>query len=154
MNQHLQAIQRAAQNPSNAEETFALLNTALSENVGFMVLTVLRIDWTTFTSKRLYSTEPTYPIGAVKRHVRSAWSDAVLDRRSVFLAPSRSDITTVFPDAESIFRAGCGSIIALPIVDGSDVLGTVNLWHRDGYYDRHKAEAAWPFAVAIAPVSR
>lgn len=138
----------------NATETFALLNRALSEAVGFKVLTVLRIDWTTFQSKRLYSTEPTYPVGAIKQHVRSAWSEAVLDRRGVFLAPTRADIAAIFPDAESIFRTGCSSLMALPILDGSDVLGTVNLWHSNGYYDHQKAKAARPFAAAIARVCR
>jgi hypothetical protein len=31
------------------------------------------------------------------------------------------------------------------------VLGTMNLWHREGYYDEAKGQLALPFAAAIAP---
>jgi len=142
------------QSAENAAAAFAALHAALAARVGFKVLTVLSIDWDTFRSTRLYSSEPSYPVGAVKQHVRSAWSDAVLGRRSYFLAPHVADVRAVFPDSAGIEAVGCGSILALPIVEGADVLGTVNLWHVDGFYDRQKGEIAAPLAGTIAPLVR
>ncbi len=70
--------------------------------VGFKVLTVLKLDPTTLRSVRLYSSEPSYPIGGVKQHVRSAWSDAILQRRTAFVAHDLAALRATFPDAAAI----------------------------------------------------
>ena len=44
--------------------------------------------------------------------------------------------------------------MATPIILDGTVLGTMNLWHRDGYYDEAKGQLSLPFATAIAPVVR
>ena len=138
--------------PESAIEAFAALHAVLADRVGFKVLTVLRINWDALRSVRLYSSEPSYPVGAVKQHVASAWSRAVHRDRTFFLAQQVAEVRETFPDSAGIEATGCGSILALPILDGADVLGTVNLWHVDGFYDRRKGKVAAPFANAIASV--
>lgn len=133
-------------------EVYALLAAGLRAAVGFRVLTVLRIDTATLRSVRLYSSEPSYPPGGTKQHYRSAWSEAVLDRWEVFLAPGLAALRATFPDSAAIEATGCGSVIAVPILGGADVLGTMNLWHEDGFYDATKAARAQPFAAAMAPI--
>lgn len=133
-------------------EVYARLAAGLKAAVGFKVLTVLRIDATTLRSVRLYSSEPSYPVGGTKQHVRNAWSDTVFNRHQVFLAPGLAEVRATFPDSATIEATGCASIIAVPVLGPRGVLGTMNLWHEDGFYDRQKADRAVPFAAAIAPL--
>ena len=133
---------------------FALLHEALVRVVAFKVLTVLKLDPTTLRSVRLYSSEPSYPIGGVKQHVRSGWSEAILDRRTIFVAKNLAALRATFPDSAAIEETGCGSIIAAPIIHEHTIVGTMNLWHREGYYDDAKGLLAIPFANAIAPIVR
>lgn len=137
-----------------AREVFRRLHDAIARVVGFKVLTVLKLDPGTLRSVRLYSSEPSYPIGGTKQHVRSAWSEAVLDRRTAFIAHDLTELRATFPDSAAIEATGCASIVAAPIVIGNAVFGTMNLWHRDGYYDDAKGLLTMPFARAIAPVVR
>lgn len=150
----LRSLEEAVQSGLPAHAVFQYLHEALAENVGFKVLTVLKLDSTTLRSVRLYSSEPSYPIGGTKQHVRSGWSDAILDRRTVFVAPDRAVLRATFPDSAAIEAIGCGSIVAAPIIDGDAVVGTMNLWHRDGFYDETTGLLAAPFANAIAPIVR
>jgi transcriptional regulator with GAF, ATPase, and Fis domain len=137
-----------------AHAVFARLHEALIRVVGFKVLTVLKLDPTTLRSVRLYSSEPSYPIGGVKQHVRSGWSEAILDRQTAFVAQDLAALRATFPDSAAIEETGCGSIIAAPIIHDQAIVGTMNLWHRDGYYDDAKGRLAAPFANAIAPIVR
>ena len=75
----------------------------------------------------------------------------MLDRRTVYLARDVATLRATFPDSAAIEATGCGSIVAAPILSDGTVLGTMNLWHRDGYYDDAMAQRTVPFANAIAP---
>jgi transcriptional regulator with GAF, ATPase, and Fis domain len=145
-----QPIEAAIRDGLSDDIVYAKLNAALARRVGFKVLTVLKLDTATLRSARLYSSEPSYPIGGTKQHTRNAWSEAVLDRRAVFVAHDLAALRATFPDSAAIEATGCGSIIAVPIVWKGNVVGTMNLWHRDGFYDQQKGEEALPFATAIA----
>jgi transcriptional regulator with GAF, ATPase, and Fis domain len=147
-------IEAAVRERLSADAVFARLNEALTAIVGFKVLTVQKLDLATLCSVRLYSTEPSYPIGGIKQHVRSGWSEAVLDRRTVFVARDLATLRATFPDSAAIEATGCASIVAAPIICGNAVVGTMNLWHRDGYYDDAKGLLTMPFASAIAPIVR
>jgi hypothetical protein len=147
-------LETAAHDGSPAAIVFARLREALAKAVGFKVLTVLKLDPATLRSVRLYSSERSYPIGGTKQHVRSAWSEAVLDRHIPYVAHNLAALRATFPDSVAIEATGCGSIVAAPIVDQGTVVGTMNLWHEDGYYDAAKARLTVPFANAIARVVR
>jgi hypothetical protein len=154
MRTYLRPVEAAVRDGSPAHVVFACLHEALANVVGFKVLTVLKLDLATLRSVRLYSSEPSYPIGGTKQHVRSAWSEAVLDRQAVFVAHDLAALRTTFPDSAAIEATGCGSIVAAPIVHQGAVVGTMNLWHQDGYYDEAKGLHTVPFANAIVPVVR
>jgi hypothetical protein len=147
----MRALETAVRDGAPAQVTFEALHEALAAAVGFKVLTVQKLNLATLRSVRLYSSEPTYPIGGIKQHQRSQWSEAVLDRHAVFVAPDLATLRATFPDSAAIEATGCGSIVAAPIILGGTVLGTMNLWHREGYYDEAKGQLALPFASAIAP---
>src|SRR4051812_36995961 len=149
---YLDPVRAATRDGSPAGVVFARLHQALARVVGFKVLTVLRLDPATLRSVRLYSSEPSYRVGGLKQHLSGAWSEAVLDRRSVFLTHDVAALRANFPDAAAIEATGCGSIVAAPIIHQDAVVGTMNLWHQDGYYDNAKALRTMPFANAIAPL--
>ena len=149
---HIRSLEAAVRGGAPARAVFARLHDALAEVVGFKVLTVLKLDPATLRSVRLCSSEPSYPVGGTKQHVRSAWSEAVLSRKTVFLAPDLAAVRAAFPDSAAIEATGCGSIVAAPIIHDGAVVGTMNLWHREGYFDTAKARLAMPFADAIASV--
>ena len=148
----LAGLTRAVDAGASDEAVFDLLGGAMSELVGFKVYTVLRIDPVTLRSVRLHSSEPSYAIGGTKQHVRSAWSEAIFGDRTVFLAPGLDAVRATFPDSAGIEAVGCGSVLAVPIITDGQVVGTMNLWHRDGFYDRRNGEVSLPFAAAVAPV--
>ena len=147
---HLRSLEAAASRGLPARAVFERLYDALADVVGFKVLTVLKLDPATMRSVRLYSSEPSYPVGGTKQHVRSAWSEAVLERKIVFLASDLAAVRAAFPDSAAIEATDCGSIVAAPIVHDGAVVGTMNLWHREGYFDEAKARLVMPFADAIA----
>ena len=151
---HLRALETAARGELPPDAVFARLHDALAHVVGFKVLTVLKLDPATLRSVRLYSSEPSYPAGGTKRHMRGAWSEAVLERKAAFVAPDLAALRAAFPDSAAIEATGCGSIVATPIIHDGAVVGTMNLWHRDGYFDAAKALLTTPFADAIARVVR
>src|SRR5688572_12910683 len=149
---YLRRVKAAARDGLPADVVFARLHDALAAVVGFKVLTVLKLDPTTLRSVRLFSSEPSYPIGGAKQHVRSAWSEAVLDRRTIYVARDLPALRATFPDSAAIEATGCGSIVAAPIIHEGAIVGTMNLWHKEGYYDDEKGMRTLPFANAIAPL--
>jgi hypothetical protein len=151
---YLRDVEAGARDGSPAHVVFTRLHDALARVVGFKVLTVLKLDPTTLRSVRLFSSERSYPIGGTKQHVRSAWSETVLDRGIVYVARDLAALRATFPDSAAIEATGCGSIVAAPINYEGAVVGTMNLWHQDGYYDDAKGLRTVPFANAIAPVVR
>ena len=146
-------LEAAVRDGLPAELVFERLREALASVVAFKVLTVLKLDPKTLRSVRLYSSEPSYPVGGTKQHVRSAWSEAVLDRQSVFVAHDLAALRATFPDSAAIEATGCGSIVAAPIIHDGAVVGTMNLWHRDGFYDEEKAITHGPVCACDCAAS-
>ena len=138
------SLEAAVRDGLPAQLVFERLRETLANVVAFKVLTVLKLDPKTLRSVRLYSSEPSYPVGGTKQHMRSAWSEAVLDRKSVFVAHDLTALRATFSDSAAIEATGCGSIIAAPIIHNEAVLGTMNLWHRDGYLRRREGVAHGP----------
>jgi hypothetical protein len=147
----LDPLARAAAEPSSAWKAFGLLAEAMADRLGYKVFTILRINPATLRSVRLYSSEPSYPVGGLKQHQRSAWSDAIFEAGIPFVAPGLDALRATFPDSAAIEAVGCGSVLAVPIIASPRILGTMNLWHRDGYYDAQMGAVALPFAKAVAP---
>jgi transcriptional regulator with GAF, ATPase, and Fis domain len=148
----LRPLEAAIRASLSDDAIFKSLHDGLANVVAFKVLTVLKLDSSTLRSIRLYSSEPSYPVGGSKQHQRSAWSEAILDRHVVFVARDLAELRATFPDSAAIEATGCGSIIAAPVLWNDGVVGTMNLWHREGFYDRQMGERVLPFATAIAPL--
>ena len=128
------------------EATFRVLADALRALVGHKVMTVLKFDVAAMQSVRLYSSEPSYPLGGIKQHHPGAWSEAIVVRGRYFIAATTEEVRAAFPDHAGITAAGCGAVLCLPVLFDGRCLATLNLWHISGHYDVASAELAQPFS--------
>jgi hypothetical protein len=144
-------VTAAQRRDGQPDATFRALSTALQDVVGHKVMTLLKLDVARLISVRLFSSEPSYPPGGRKQHARGAWSAAVIDQGTCFLAATTADVRQHFPDYAGIEAAGCGSIVCLPVRYDGRCLATLNLWHVSGHYDGAAAERALPFASLLVP---
>lgn len=53
----------------------------------------------------------------------------------IFIAPDKSALTEVFPDARTLIEYGCESVLNIPAIFQGKVMGSVNLLHREYSYD-------------------
>jgi hypothetical protein len=132
---------------------FDALACAMQELVGYKVLTLLKFDVESFRSVRIFSSEPSYPIGGIKQHPRhSAWSEHIVDRCIPFVAVTLEDVRRTFPDHAGIEAVGCGSTLSVPIVHRGQPKGTLNLWHVSGFYGSTSAGPVLPFTPLLIPI--
>jgi hypothetical protein len=124
------------------------LDQALQAYPGHRLFTMLAIDWTRRENKRVYSSEPaSYPPGGAKPLVSSSdfYQEVVLGGRARFCT-DREACQRAFPDHALIEALGCESAVNVPIrLDGATV-GSLNLLHRRGWYDREMLPPLMLFA--------
>ena len=68
-----------------------------------------------------------------------------------FLGSNFKQIKTLFFDHETIKLLGCGSIINLPVISNDKVLGTLNILHKENYYNKTSLKNVRDFAQLLAP---
>ena len=96
--------------------------------VGAKLFTVMTVDWDNERAGRIFTSHPeAYPVSGSKPIHRDAWFDVVHKERKPFVANTIADIAKVFPDHETIWGLGCGSVVNLPIEIAGAMVGTVNL---------------------------
>lgn len=144
--ERLQAI-KAAPDPYSALEIH------LGEIIGHKLFTLMVIDRATDEAARLYSSDPeAYPVkGRKPLGDLTAWGEKVLAKGQPYIGYDAEDIRSVFFDHELIARLGCASVLNLPVISGTTVIGTVNLLHEAGWYRPEHAERGAPFAVLLVP---
>lgn len=111
--------------------------------VGHKLFTVTIVDDDAEQVQRVYSNQPeAYPVSGTKPLHIDGWSRQVLVHHQTFVANDIEAIAKVFPDHELIASLGCGSVINVPIVVGTRVLGTLNILHEAGRYDAARVAAS------------
>jgi len=117
--------------------------------VGAKLFTVMKLDWASELSSRTYTSHPdTYPVSGTKPMNRTHWFDTIHVQRKPFVANTIKDIADVFPDHETIWSLGCGSVLNWPVFVGDTMLGTVNMLHEEHYYTPQRVEAANRLSLA------
>ncbi|WP_454902875.1 GAF domain-containing protein [Variovorax gossypii] len=162
---HLHAIERAqravgaealpallaahgAQDPSLA--LFQAMSAGLAVAPGHILLTVLRYYHDQGQSQRLYSSRPAeYPVGGRKTLGQAPRMRQVLASGQPFIGRGRQEIIDNYADHPTLLAMGCESIVNMPVLWGSEVLGTINLLHAQGRY----GEADLPRIAAWAQLS-
>lgn len=121
--------------------TFRALDTALAQSPGHILFTVLVHHPALRQSERFYSNMPgQYPVGGRKPVTDSAWMQTIIGRGEPYIGRTREDIREAFYDHELIWSLGCESVLNLPVRWRGQTVGTLNLLHRAGHYDKTHVE--------------
>ena len=114
----------------------------LSETlVGAKLFTVMTVDWDNERAGRVFTSHPeAYPVSGTKPIHYDSWFDVVHKERKPFVANTIADIAKVFPDHETIWGLGCGSVVNLPIEIAGAMVGTVNLLDAEQFYTPEKVQ--------------
>lgn len=126
---------------NNYSEFVKELSDLCLEMVGHKLLTLMKIDSSENTVRRIYTTDHLhYPEGGYKPIPENVWTEMVLVNQQSFLAVNIEEISKVFFDYELIESLGLGSAVNVPIICFGKVLGTVNLLHEEDFYDQDSIE--------------
>lgn len=117
--------------------------------VGAKLFTIMKVDWANECSGRVYTSHPdAYPVSGTKPINRTHWFDAIHIARKPFVANTIKDIADVFPDHETIWSLGCGSVLNWPVFIADQLVGTVNMLHDEHFYTPVRVEAAQHLSLA------
>ena len=111
--------------------------------IGAKLFTVTTADMSAEVARREFTSDPqAYPVSGTKPITRDAWFAIVHDEHRTFVANTIRDIAAVFPDHETIWGLGCGSVANIPVVVAGELLGTVNCLDVEHHYSPERVEAA------------
>lgn len=136
---------------STPKPVFEALLEIVNAHVGNRLMTAQAFEVQVGRQRRIYSeNEAAYPVGGFKPIQGGRWTDTIIGRHEVFSSLSIEDMAEVFFDWKLIQSLGCESILNLPVVVAGEVIGTLNLLNRAGYYTAERVAAArevLPFAT-------
>lgn len=134
------------------EALLRVLAECVEEAIGALLFTVLVHDHAGGTMRRIHSTRPDInPVGGTKPIPDSEWAAQVLQRGEPYIGYTRADLQTVFFDHELLWSIGCGSVLNMPVLWSGTVLGSLNLLHRERWYDTGHLPMARLLAQLTAP---
>ena len=92
-----------------------------------------------------------YPIAGRKQVRPTSWTEQLLICQNCYIGYNADDIREFFLDYELIHSLGCDAILNVPVVWNGVTLGTCNLMHEEGWYDKGDTEIAMTIASIAAP---
>jgi len=120
---------------ASADDTFATLHRAADAACGARLFTVTVLDRKARLARRAYTSHPVeYPATGTKPMRDDAWSDQVIGRGVSFVANTTPEFAIYFPDHPLINQLGCQSALNMPVSDGAQVVGTVNVLDVEGHF--------------------
>ena len=132
------------------------LESAVRQEVGVRLFTVLAWVPERRALRRVHSSHPEqYPVGGEKTvEVAQGWLARCIEGRQPYFGEDRAAVREIFADHELIESLGCGSIINVPVVDGEEVLGVLNILDAEGSYNEESVAAARTLAPSAVPALR
>jgi hypothetical protein len=131
------------------QELYAFIEAALGELVGFKLLTILKLEGRSL--HRMYSSDlRSYPVRGVKDIAGDTWLQAMLDVGQPVVSGDPILVRQRFRDHDAIFSLGCGAVMNIPIRSATGTLGSVNLLHEAGWFNREHVIFARPFVALLA----
>lgn len=117
------------------EETFAALHAAAQDACGARLFTVTVLDRKAGLARRAFTSHPQdYPASGTKPMRDDAWSDQVIGRGVSFVANTTPEFALYFSDHALINALGCQAAMNIPVSDGTQVVGTVNILDAEGHF--------------------
>ena len=93
-------------------------------------------------ARRAYTSHPVeYPVSGTKPLTRDGWYDYCITGQQTFVANTTPEFAKYFFDHALITSLGLGSCINIPLVEGGQVLGTVNLLAEEHHFTPEKLAA-------------
>ena len=104
--------------------------------IGHKLITFTVIDNKLNFCERIYSNNnKVYPILGQKKMPKNIWSEKVIKNKKHFLCKNKDQIKKIYFDYETIFSLGCGCIINLLVLFKGKPIGTINILHKENYYN-------------------
>src|SRR5258705_4332882 len=92
---------------------YSLVESALSELVGFKLLTILRTEGVQV--RRVHSSDlVSYPVGGTKDLTGDVWLRSMLEAGQPVVSSTPELVQQRFPDHQAIFSLGCGAVLNVP----------------------------------------
>lgn len=130
---------------------FHQLEQQLSEDIGFVLFTVLQVDLPEVV--RLYSSNPdAYPVTGRKMMGPIPWRPHVIVEGQPWLGQTPADLAWAFPDHALITSLGCGCCLSIPVREGGQTVGTLNLLDAEGRYTPDHLTRAAAYADPAIPL--
>ena len=116
-------------------ETGAALHELCAALIGVRLFTLTAINMAALHVRRVYSSHPdVYPLLGTKPIVRDAWFEAMQTERRITAINTAAGMEGQFPDLALIRSLGCNASLSIPVMAGSDLLGTINALDAEGSY--------------------
>ena len=136
----------------NANIFYNKLDLAIKKTVGHKLFTLMVVDKSGKYVERVYSNnKKIYPLLGTKPIPKNAWTKRVIINKKEFLGSNFNQIKKLFFDHKIIQSLGCGSIINIRIISNKNVLGTLNILHKENYYNKKSINNVQNFAQLLAP---
>jgi hypothetical protein len=126
------------------------------ESLGVRLFTVLAWIPERQALRRVHSSDAErYPVGGEKTvEVARGWLARCIEAGEPYFGPDRAAVREVFADHELIESLGCGAIVNVPVMDGEEVLGVLNILDAEGSYDEKSVAVAASLAPLAVPALR
>lgn len=140
---HCDEIQNYIQLNENKKVIFSFLEKAFLEVIGHKLFTILKYDHNKFMLERMFTNKPIeYPTKGMKKLKKSLWQKCVFEDGNIYIGYNSEDIKNSFPDYELIFKLECKSVMNIPIVNDNFIKGSVNILHKENWYNQSHIKSA------------
>ena len=133
--------------PGQPEATFAAVAAALRAEIGYGLLTFLKVVGDEV--ERVWTSHPAeYPVSGRKPMGPTPWGMHVIRDRTPYLGRDRDAIRWAFFDHALIASMGLGCTINVPVVYDGRTVGTINALDAEHRY----GERELAVVVSVAPI--
>ena len=137
---------------SRTAEALQKIDSIAQRIIGHKFISIMSFDPARHELRRVYSQHPEhYPVGARKSLQGVSWYAPVLKRLEILHVPDSRALMSVFEDHELLNSLGLGSSVNSPIISGSRCIGTLNLFHEDGWYEAPDFDAVRSVSYQSGP---
>ena len=126
------ALAKAAAEQRDPAAVFRAAEAASAALIGHRLFTALFVVADGTEVERIYSSDAAaYPLTGRKQMGPTPWGEHVLKQGRTWLGNGMDDIRWAFFDHELIARLGCAACINIPVRDGGEVVGTLNILNAE-----------------------
>jgi hypothetical protein len=133
-------------------ELFRAVHAVAAKAIGLSLITIMSYDAQHHEVERVYTNMPdVYPLGGRKKKQGTAWARQILLDLKPFRAATSQGIREAFDDHAVMTGMGLGSILNIPIAYDGVCIGTMNLTHKEGWYQNHHESMGLLIGAFLAP---